>query len=176
MPEMQQQIDAFREVSSADMNKPFVLKPTFPYANLGALVNTTHPRLDMDGMAAVESLVWMPTGQRSSQQPITSGVPIAGQSPWNNSSILCKLPRSSPPLYTVLTFTQVKSFGTNPAQTTSGPLQTSNLPAWQLMDWQQYPIALISSPPSPSMGQESIASVYKGGLMRRWGYDGGVDE
>jgi hypothetical protein len=49
MPDMQRQIDALREVFSADMRKPFVLKPTFPYGNPGALVNTTPSRPNVEG-------------------------------------------------------------------------------------------------------------------------------
>lgn len=33
MPEVQKQIDAVREAFSADVRKPFVLKPTFPYGS-----------------------------------------------------------------------------------------------------------------------------------------------
>jgi len=33
MPDMQQQIDALREAFSADIRKPFVLKPSFPYGS-----------------------------------------------------------------------------------------------------------------------------------------------
>lgn len=45
MPDMQQQIDALREAFSADTNKPFVLKPSFPYGSPGAPMNHTPPRL-----------------------------------------------------------------------------------------------------------------------------------
>jgi len=41
MPDMQQQIDALREAFSADIRKPFVLKPSFPYGSPGP----TPPRL-----------------------------------------------------------------------------------------------------------------------------------
>jgi hypothetical protein len=44
MPDMQQQIDALREAFSADIRKPFVLKPSFPYGSPGAPVNNTPPR------------------------------------------------------------------------------------------------------------------------------------
>ena len=44
MPDMQHQIDALREAFSADIRKPFVLKPTFPYGSPGAPVNTSPPR------------------------------------------------------------------------------------------------------------------------------------
>jgi hypothetical protein len=33
MPEMQKQVDAVREAFSADVRKPFVLKPSFPYGS-----------------------------------------------------------------------------------------------------------------------------------------------
>jgi hypothetical protein len=44
MPDMQQQIDALREAFSADVRKPFVLKPSFPYGSPGAPVRSTPPR------------------------------------------------------------------------------------------------------------------------------------
>jgi hypothetical protein len=98
MPDMQQQIDALREVFSADMRKPFVLKPTFPYGSQGALVNTTPPRPNVEGMdtksdsPTVQPLGMTPTGQRS-LQPRVGSLPLP------------------PPLYTVLTFTQVNGTG-----------------------------------------------------------------
>jgi hypothetical protein len=47
MPDMQRQIDALREAFSADIRKPFVLKPTFPYGSPSAPVNTTPPRANV---------------------------------------------------------------------------------------------------------------------------------
>ena len=47
MPDMQQQIDALREAFSADIRKPFVLKPTFPYGSPGAPVHTSPPRANV---------------------------------------------------------------------------------------------------------------------------------
>lgn len=44
MPEMQQQIDALREAFSADIRKPFVLKPTFPYGSPSVLTQPSPPR------------------------------------------------------------------------------------------------------------------------------------
>jgi hypothetical protein len=40
MPDMQKQIDSVREAFSADIRKPFVLKPTFPY---GSPHSASHP-------------------------------------------------------------------------------------------------------------------------------------
>lgn len=44
MPDMQQQIDALREAFSADVRKPFVLKPSFPYGSPSSSVTTSPPR------------------------------------------------------------------------------------------------------------------------------------
>ncbi|TVY82342.1 hypothetical protein LSUE1_G009226 [Lachnellula suecica] len=86
MPDMQQQIDALREVFSADISKPFVLKPTFPYGNLGALVNPTPSRPNVEGMdtksdsPTMQPLAMTATGQRSLQPPMMSEIPVADQS------------------------------------------------------------------------------------------------
>lgn len=132
---------------------------------------------------AVQSLVMMATGQRGPQPPIPSGVPMADPSTWNPSRI----------------FDQWNTtFGTNPAQSTSAShptplklavsgaheiptlpelqaLPNSNIPpASQSMPPQQYSGAPIPSFVSPSMWQESVASVYEGGLKRHWEYDEGM--
>ena len=44
MPDMQHQIDALREAFSADVRKPFVLKPSFPYGSPGAPIHTSPSR------------------------------------------------------------------------------------------------------------------------------------
>lgn len=44
MPDMQQQIESLRTAFSADVNKPFVLKPSFPYGSPGAPANLSPPR------------------------------------------------------------------------------------------------------------------------------------
>jgi hypothetical protein len=43
MPELQKQIDAVREAFSADLRRPFVLKPSFPYGS-PASSHSTPPR------------------------------------------------------------------------------------------------------------------------------------
>lgn len=43
MPEMQAQIDALREAFSADINKPFELRHTFPYGSPGAQLQPSPP-------------------------------------------------------------------------------------------------------------------------------------
>ncbi|PVH76410.1 hypothetical protein DL98DRAFT_551174 [Cadophora sp. DSE1049] len=136
---------------------------------------------------AVQSLVMMATGQRGPQPqpPISTGVPMSDPSTWNPSRI----------------FDQWNTtFGTNPAQSTSAPQVTplkipisgaqeiptlpelQNLPNTNLQPHphtlppQQYSGPAIPSFVSPSMWQESVASVYEGGLKRQhqWDYDENV--
>ncbi|KAK2625723.1 hypothetical protein QTJ16_005035 [Diplocarpon rosae] len=224
MPDMQQQIDALREAFSADIRKPFVLKPSFPYGSPMA-INTSPPRsvaqyrphgsaqqvleqqhapqhvsyiahpisppISAGGVdtksdsPAVQSLVMMAAGQRGSQiqPPISTAAPMgADPSAWNPSRI----------------FDQWNTtFGTNPSQCTSasqtiplklaisGAQEIPTLPEMQILPNanlgpnsqplppQQYSGAPIPSFVSPSMWQESVASVYEGGLKRQhpWDYD-----
>lgn len=44
MTDMQQQIESLRQAFSADTNKPFVLKPSFPYGSPSAPANLSPPR------------------------------------------------------------------------------------------------------------------------------------
>jgi len=44
MPEMQRQVDAIREAFSADVRKPFMLKPSFPYSSPTMSHSATPPR------------------------------------------------------------------------------------------------------------------------------------
>ncbi|RDL33170.1 Uncharacterized protein BP5553_08609 [Venustampulla echinocandica] len=227
MPDMQQQIDALRQAFSADIRKPFVLKPSFPYGSPGAPVNTTPPRpnhqyrnlgahavtLDQQNIGhqhtqpsqpvsypnhpisppisaggitdtksdspAAQSLMMMGS-QRGPQQSMASGVPTVESSSWNPTRL----------------FDQWNStFGTPPASNASAPPRTplklpssgaqeiptisevqtvsaANLAAVpHQIPPQQYSGAPIPSFVSPSMWQESVASVYEGGLKRHWGYD-----
>ncbi|RFU28378.1 hypothetical protein B7463_g7978, partial [Scytalidium lignicola] len=130
---------------------------------------------------AVQSLVMMASGQRAPQPqqlpPMTSGVPVVENSTWNPTRI----------------FDQWNTtFGTpNPAPDGLTPSQTSlkdpisgaqEIPtlldssptlsnASQPMPPQQYSGAPLQTFASPSMWQESVASVYEGGLKRHWDYD-----
>ena len=44
MPDLQQQVDAIREAFSADVRRPFVLKPSFPYGSPHPSNRSTPPR------------------------------------------------------------------------------------------------------------------------------------
>ncbi|KAB8304169.1 hypothetical protein EYC80_003588 [Monilinia laxa] len=195
MPDMQQQIESLRLAFSADIRKPFVLKPSFPYGSPAAPANTSPARgsvqqyrqgstsMESQGLghqnAQQQSLVMMATGQRGSV-PITSGVPMADHASWNPSRI----------------FDQWNStFGTPPASSSSAsettpPLKTPSSGAQELptlpeiqippnvslppgsqpMPPQQYSGAPIPSFVSPSMWQESVANVYESGIKRQWDY------
>lgn len=200
MPDMQHQIDALREAFSADTRKPFVLKPTFPYGSPGAPSHTSPPRASQyrqvinqssshqnveqqhaqqvsytahpisppisaggvdtkSDSPAVQSLVMMATGQRGPQPPIGTGVPIPDPSTWNPSRI----------------FDQWNTtFGAQeiPILPELQTLPNVSLPPnSQAIPPQQYSGAPIPSFVTPSMWQDSVASVYEGGLKRHWDYD-----
>lgn len=87
MPEMQAQIDALREAFSADVNKPFELRSTFPYGSPGA-PHQPSPPIDVDYHA--QSLSRNPSIEQSSgvcyvNQPITPPI-SAGHGESNSDS------------------------------------------------------------------------------------------
>ncbi|TVY90949.1 Cutinase transcription factor 1 alpha [Lachnellula willkommii] len=226
MPDMQQQIDALREAFSADIRKPFVLKPSFPYGSPGApnmsppranaqyrqaghqgsidqvqsqqhVSYTNHPitpPISAGGVTdtksdspAAQSLVMM-AAQRAPQpqQPATSGVQMPDPSSWNPTRIFDQwnttfgTPQTSapPPQQTPLQQTPLKLSVSGAQEIPTLPeMQThpnASLPGSQtVLPPQQYSGAAIPSFVSPSMWQESVASVYEGGLKRHatWGYD-----
>ncbi|RAL60471.1 hypothetical protein DID88_000246 [Monilinia fructigena] len=173
MPDMQQQIESLRLAFSADVRKPFVLKPSFPYGSPAAPANTSPARgsvqqyrqgstsMESQGLghqnAQQQSLVMMATGQRGSV-PITSGVPMTDHASWNPSRI----------------FDQWNStFGAQELPTLPEiqiPPNVSLPPGSQPMPPQQYSGAPIPSFVSPSMWQESVANVYESGIKRHWDY------
>ncbi|KAI9880132.1 MAG: hypothetical protein M1830_005161 [Pleopsidium flavum] len=86
MPEMQAQIDALREAFSADVNKPFELRQTFPYGSPGGPLQPSPP-IETDYHA--QSLGRHPSIEHQSRvcyinQPITP--PISGHGESNDDS------------------------------------------------------------------------------------------
>ncbi|KAK4454804.1 hypothetical protein QBC34DRAFT_445679 [Podospora aff. communis PSN243] len=221
MPDMQKQIDSVREAFSADIRKPFVLKPSFPYGSphssnpsppgqrfrqemprAGLIDQQVESRLPHSQVSyishpisppvsaspldshsdspGVQSMGMMPSGQpqvSGVQHPMTLteapawnptrifdqwntsfGAPVV-QSPPNqvnsqDGSINVSPTAGSDP-------TALQSMQAAQAQLQSGPQQ---------MPVQQYPAAQAFV--TPAMWQESVASVYEGGLKRSWGdYD-----
>ncbi|KAI1434107.1 fungal-specific transcription factor domain-containing protein [Xylaria sp. CBS 124048] len=221
LPEMLKQIDAVREAFSADIRKPFVLKPSFPYGSPHPSTqpsppraatfkaptlrtNSLDPNMDVhsgshphvsyhpitpisigsgDGKSdspATQSLSMLSAGQ-GSQPSLSQGLPLGDHTTWNPSRI----------------FAQWNStFGTplptHPSTVTSqsNPLNVSpgapEAPTTQDMNMANAPLSAplplphqYTAPPiqpfvTPAMWQESVASVYEsGGLKRHWDYDSG---
>ncbi|PQE20390.1 lipase regulator 1 protein [Rutstroemia sp. NJR-2017a BBW] len=224
MPDMQQKIESLRLAFSADIRKPFVLKPSFPYgspvantspqqphgqhyrqsishptsvdqqnlehqnAQQRSVSYTSHPispPISAGGVdtksdsPAVQSLVMMATGQRASVS-IPSGVTMADHSTWNPTRIFDQwnstfgTPPTSSSSASQTTPLKTPSSGAQELPTLSEMQSLPNVnlpPGSQPMPPQQYSGAPIPSFVSPSMWQESVASVYEGGIKRHWDYD-----
>lgn len=69
MPDMQAQIDALREAFSADLRKPFVLKPSFPYGSPAAPLNRSPP---LGSTHFQQNSIEQNLGQQRIQQPHVS--------------------------------------------------------------------------------------------------------
>ena len=65
MPEVQRQVNAVREAFSADVRKPFVLKPTFPYGSPTSS-SATPPR----SLGSMAGAISSPGDQANLQAPI----------------------------------------------------------------------------------------------------------
>ncbi|KAK1757401.1 hypothetical protein QBC47DRAFT_399742 [Echria macrotheca] len=212
MPDMQKQIDSVREAFSADMRKPFMLKPSFPYGSPHSSATSSPPnqqyrhdvpragsldqQVDTRGAHSqvsyishpltpvsaspldiksdspdIQSLAMMTSGQ-SQASSVQHSLPLPDASTWNPG-----------PLFEQWN----SSFGAAPAQSTPSPvtgqpgpiaasdpttlqdIQAQLQSGSQTMAAQRYqaPPVLIT----PAMWQESVASVYEGGLKRAWDYD-----
>ncbi|KAH8813191.1 hypothetical protein F5884DRAFT_671551 [Xylogone sp. PMI_703] len=126
---------------------------------------------------AVQSLVMMASGQRAPQPPMTSGVPVVETSTWNPTRIFDQWNTTfgTPnPSHDGLTPSQtslklpIPGAQEIPTLLDSSPTQSHTS---QPMPPQQYSAAPLQTFASPSMWQESVASVYEGGLKRHWDYD-----
>ncbi|KAK6069266.1 lipase regulator 1 [Seiridium cupressi] len=208
MPEMVKQIDAVREAFSADLRKPFVLKPSFPYgspvqghstpprangikppmlrtSSVDQVSYTSHPITPpisaspvdnkSDSSPAIQSLVMMASGQNSQAPSLPHGISMAEPPTWNpsrifdqwNSTFGTPQPTSVPPQSSSLSVPP--SSGT-PEVPSIQALQSANasMPSGQAMPPQQYSAAPVQSFVTPAMWQESVASVYEGGIKRHW--------
>jgi hypothetical protein len=199
MPELQKQIDAVREAFSADIRKPFVLKPSFPYGSPHPSNSSTSPRghqqsyrptmdrsrlpqqtldtqsaqqvsyashpmtppisagpMDSKSDSPLQSLVVMP---QASQAPgMSANMPLPDQSAWNPSRI----------------FEQWNTtFGAMETPSIQDIQAVGQIPNTQAMAPQHYVAAPTATFVTPAMWQESVASVYEGGLKRGWDFDPG---
>jgi hypothetical protein len=224
MPELEKQINALREAFSADVRKPFVLKPSFPYGSPHPSTHSSPPRgsepfrpvihrtgsidqhLDTHGAQqvsyinhpitppisagpmdsksdspAVQSLVMMSQGTQGPGMP--QSLSMADQPGWNPSRLF---EQWNTTFGTPASHTQSS---TTPPHTS--PLNASSSGATEVPTIQdiqavqatmptgshqisppQYSAAPVPNFVTPAMWQESVASVYEGGLKRGWDYDG----
>ncbi|KAK4193292.1 hypothetical protein QBC35DRAFT_101236 [Podospora australis] len=206
MPDMQRQIDSVREAFSADIRKPFVLKPSFPY---GSPQSNNHPsppgRQHLDTQVPhsqvsyslpitpisvgpldsksdspdLQSLGMMPAGHVTQAPVVTQTLPLAEAPAWNPSRIFDQWNTSfgNPAVQASPTTTQ------GPLSTSSGASDNPTLQDLQAVHAQlrtgtsqmpatQFSASQVQNFVTPAMWQESVASVYEGGLKRAWDYDG----
>ncbi|KAH9894612.1 hypothetical protein F4778DRAFT_747670 [Xylariomycetidae sp. FL2044] len=227
LPEMIKQIDAVREAFSADIRKPFVLKPSFPYGSPHPSNQSSPPRantfkppmlrttsldpgLESHGgqhsqvsyanhpitpisagsgdnksdSPAIQSLSMMASGQ-SAHTPLPHSLPVAEHTSWNPSRIFDQwnttfgTPQLEPPPVSVApqsnSLNVTSSSGAPEVPTTQDiQIATGSLPAVsQPLPPQQYTAPSVQTFVTPAMWQESVASVYEGGMKRHWDYDNG---
>ncbi|VUC35822.1 unnamed protein product [Clonostachys rosea] len=223
MPELRQQVEAVREAFSADMRKPFVLKPSFPYGSPHPSNSSTSPNrphgyrpefgrtgsmdqhLDAQNaqnvsyighpisppvsIGTTDSKGDSPAGQplmmmsQSGPTPGLQSMPLAEQPAWNPNRIFEHWNTSfgTPAQPNASSAPQSRSLNLD----TSGTAQISGIQEYQdpnagtmsssqqPISPQQYTAATIPNFVTPAMWQESVASVYEGGLKRAWDYDSG---
>ncbi|KIH88085.1 C6 finger domain protein [Sporothrix brasiliensis 5110] len=237
MADMQRQIDAMREAFSADVRKPFVLKPTFPYGSPSP--SSSHPsppqqptgasdvttptaasfRPDTLRQQSVDQIIQQHQQQQQQQQqqqlasalsqghqptgfvghPISPPVSVGasdmkslGGSPLAGASLgmISAVTESQEPHGLDNSLNLASAPGWNPARifdqwnTTFGSAEVPTLQDIQAAQAgltmnpntvsAAYPTAPIPAQHTfvtPAMWQESVASVYEGGLKRSWDYD-----
>ncbi|KAK4251785.1 hypothetical protein C7999DRAFT_10411 [Corynascus novoguineensis] len=211
MPDMQKQIDSVREAFSADIRKPFVLKPTFPYGSPHSATHPSPPGRPLDSQMqqhsqvsytshpltpvsvgppdtkgdspSVQSLTTMASvhGSQASGAPQT--LPLSEAPAWNPSRIFDQwntsfgapqIPQPSPPSVAAVaaagSLSGVESPGLHQGMHAAAAAQ-GQLRTGPQMPLPPYPAAPPQTFVTPAMWQESVASVYEGGLKRAWDYD-----
>ncbi|KAH7261026.1 uncharacterized protein BKA55DRAFT_536032 [Fusarium redolens] len=221
MPELEKQINALRDAFSADVRKPFVLKPSFPYGSPHPSTHSSPPRgndsfrpvihrtgsidqhLDTHGAQqvsytnhpitppisagpldsksdspAVQSLVMMSQGSQAPGMP--QSMSLTDQPAWNPSRLFEQWnttfgtpashtqPSSTPPHTSPL---NASSSGATEVPTIQDiqAVQASMPAGSHQISPSQYSSAPVPNFVTPAMWQESVASVYEGGLKRAWG-------
>ncbi|KAI0473973.1 hypothetical protein GGR56DRAFT_559300 [Xylariaceae sp. FL0804] len=169
LPEMLKQIEAVREAFSADTRKPFVLKPSFPYGSPHPSSTASPPRANTFRPPTLRTTALDPNldpqaghhAQSTQGASLSHGMSLPEHSTWNPSRI----------------FDQWNSTFGAPEVPTTQDMQIANasLPVpTPSMPPQQYSAPPVQTFVTPAMWQESVASVYEsGGIKRHWDYDGG---
>ncbi|KAI2626397.1 fungal-specific transcription factor domain-containing protein [Xylaria nigripes] len=222
LPDMLKQIDAVREAFSADIRKPFVLKPSFPYGSPHPSAQSSPPRaatfkppmlrtnsLDLnlgvhpgshahvsyhpitpismssrDGKSdspALQSMSMLGAGQ-GTQPPLSHTLPLVDNQTWNPSRIFDQWNSTfGTPLPTQPSALSPQSSPLNvssgaPEVPTTQDLSMANAPLSAPHSLShQYAAPPVQTFVTPAMWQESVASVYESGsLKRHWDYDNGA--
>ncbi|KAK0391626.1 hypothetical protein NLU13_1126 [Sarocladium strictum] len=201
MPELQKQVDAVREAFSADTRKPFALKPSFPYGSPHPSNQSSPPRLQTGYRPGASPLDQQQQRQLEVQNyqqmnfaghpispPISAGPDAKSESPGVQAGGLVMMSQGSqasgmqqnmtisdaPAWNPARLFEQWNSTFGVPEVSTLQDLQAVNstLPAGQQVSPQQFSAPSVPNFVTPAMWQESVASVYEGGLKRGWDFEG----
>jgi len=175
LPEMLKQIDSVRQAFSADVRKPFVLKPSFPYGSPHPSTHSSPPRTTafkppMLRTSSVEQSI----GTQGSQHSQSLGMLPANQGTHAASLQLSDATTAWNPSRI---FDQWNTTFGAPEVPTTVDIQIATQaisPNLQQMASQTYTGPQVQSFVTPAMWQESVASVYEGGLKRSWDYAGDV--
>ncbi|KAL5614957.1 hypothetical protein BROUX41_005025 [Berkeleyomyces rouxiae] len=206
IPDVKKQIDAVRRAFSADIRKPFMLKPSFPYGSpassqsnspqsstehdlfrqspgsISATLDSTISSHNFNHLAATNNAAIHTRNNLMIQgsQPMSSALPMASWNPapifeqWNTTfgpppSIRSPAGSVSPSQQTINNSPGTSS-GTRGIDmaplgiSTNAPIAASQ----QMQATQTYTHTQFMT---PEMWQQSVVSVYEGGLKRPWGYD-----
>ncbi|RSL92806.1 hypothetical protein CDV31_014983 [Fusarium ambrosium] len=199
MPELEKQINALREAFSANVRKPFVLKPSFPYGSPHPSSHSSPPRASepyrpvihrsgsidqhLDTHGAQQSLVMMSQGTQAPGMP--QSMPLTDQPGWNPSRIFEQWNTTfGTPTHSQTTTTPPQTSPLNASSSGATEVPTiqdihavqASLPTGsQQLSPSQYSTAPVPNFVTPAMWQESVASVYEGGMNKRpWDYDGPI--
>ncbi|KAJ3527986.1 hypothetical protein NM208_g10432 [Fusarium decemcellulare] len=202
MPELEKQINALREAFSADVRKPFVLKPTFPYGSPHPSSHSSPPRGtesfrpiihrtgSMDQHLDTHGAQQVSYASHPITPPISAGpMDSKSDSPAVQSLVMMSQGTQAPGMPQNMSLTDQP--GWNPSRlfeqwnTTFGATEVPTIQDIQAVQASmpagshqispsQYSAAPVPNFVTPAMWQESVARVYEGGLglKRAWDYEG----
>ncbi|KAI1259498.1 fungal-specific transcription factor domain-containing protein [Xylariaceae sp. FL1019] len=145
-------------------------------------VGSGDSKSDSPSLQSAQSLSMLAAGQ-SSQPPLAHGLPMVDQSSWNpsrifdqwNSTFGTPLPSQTPLVAPQASSLNVSSGAPEVPTTQDVAIAQASIPvAPPTLPQQQYSAPSVQTFVTPAMWQESVASVYEsGGLKRHWDYDHG---
>ncbi|KAL2891513.1 Cutinase transcription factor 1 alpha [Ceratocystis lukuohia] len=205
IPDVKKQIDALRRAFSADIRKPFTLKPSFPYGS-PASSNSNSPQSSTDhDIIFKQSPSSISATLDSGMQPSSFSHLSTSSNPaiQARNNLMMQNNQSIPPSFSMATWNPAPIFeqwnstfgpppsmrspagsaspsqtiNNSPAATGTGVLDmapmgvSTNAPiaaSQQMQTTQSYADPQYMT---PEMWQQSVVSVYEGGLKRGWDYD-----